>query len=49
VLALWTVAAIAVVGGQSLLRFIKVATLRRITAVVLFGLAVFSGIAAIRG
>jgi putative Ca2+/H+ antiporter (TMEM165/GDT1 family) len=39
VLALWTVAGLAVVGGQSLLRFVKVETIRIVTAVVLTGLA----------
>ena len=39
VLALWTVAALAVVSGQSLLRVINIATLRVVTAVVLTGLA----------
>jgi putative Ca2+/H+ antiporter (TMEM165/GDT1 family) len=38
-LALWTVAGLAVVGGQSLLRFVKVETIRIVTAVVLTGLA----------
>jgi putative Ca2+/H+ antiporter (TMEM165/GDT1 family) len=38
-LALWTVAALAVVSGQSLLRFVKIGTVRIVTAVVLFGLA----------
>jgi Ca2+/H+ antiporter, TMEM165/GDT1 family len=38
-LALWTVAALAVVSGQSLLRVINIATLRVVTAVVLTGLA----------
>jgi putative Ca2+/H+ antiporter (TMEM165/GDT1 family) len=38
-LALWTVAALAVVSGQSLLRFVNIATVRIVTAVVLFGLA----------
>jgi putative Ca2+/H+ antiporter (TMEM165/GDT1 family) len=37
--ALWAVAGIAVVGGQSLLRFINVRTLRIVTAVALVGLA----------
>jgi putative Ca2+/H+ antiporter (TMEM165/GDT1 family) len=36
--ALWAVAAIAVLAGQSVLRFINIATIRIITAVVLFGL-----------
>ena len=39
VLALWTVSALAVVSGQSLLRVVNVATVRIVTAVVLFGLA----------
>ena len=39
VLALWAVAALAVIGGQSLLRFINIRTLRIVTAVVLVGLA----------
>ena len=38
-LALWTVAGLAVVSGQSLLRFVNIATVRIVTAVVLFGLA----------
>jgi putative Ca2+/H+ antiporter (TMEM165/GDT1 family) len=38
-LALWTVAALAVVSGQSLLRFVNLATVRIVTAVVLLGLA----------
>jgi putative Ca2+/H+ antiporter (TMEM165/GDT1 family) len=39
VLALWAVAALAVVGGQSLLRVINITTIRIVTAVVLVGLA----------
>ncbi len=35
VLALWTVAAIAVVSGQGVLRYVDIATVRRITAVIL--------------
>ena len=42
VLALWTVSALAVVGGQSLLRLVNVATVRIVTAVVLFGLAAWA-------
>ncbi len=38
VLALWSVAALAVAGGHSLLRLIDVRKLRIVTAVVLFGL-----------
>lgn len=40
VLALWAVAAVAVLGGQSLLRFVKGSTLRIITGVVLLVLAI---------
>ncbi len=42
VLALWTVAALAVVSGQSLLRLINISTIRIVTAVVLVGLAGFA-------
>jgi putative Ca2+/H+ antiporter (TMEM165/GDT1 family) len=38
VLALWAVAGLAVAAGQSVLRFVNVATVRVVTAVVLFGL-----------
>jgi putative Ca2+/H+ antiporter (TMEM165/GDT1 family) len=47
-LALWAVAGLAVIGGQSLLKFINIRTLRIVTAVVLTGLAVFSGWEALR-
>jgi putative Ca2+/H+ antiporter (TMEM165/GDT1 family) len=39
VLALWAVAAIAVAGGQTLLRVVNVTTVRFVTAIVLTGLA----------
>jgi putative Ca2+/H+ antiporter (TMEM165/GDT1 family) len=39
VLALWAVAGLAVVSGQSLLRLINISTIRIVTAVVLVGLA----------
>jgi Ca2+/H+ antiporter, TMEM165/GDT1 family len=42
VLALWTVAALAVVGGSSLLRVINIRTVRIITAIVLVLLAAFT-------
>lgn len=42
VAALWLVAAIAVTGGQTLLRFLNITTIRKITAVVLVGLAGYS-------
>jgi putative Ca2+/H+ antiporter (TMEM165/GDT1 family) len=47
--ALWTVALIAVVGGQSLMRFINVVLLRRIMAGILIVLAVIAAASAIRG
>jgi Ca2+/H+ antiporter, TMEM165/GDT1 family len=48
VLALWAVAGIAVIGGQGLLRFINIKTVRIVTAVVLAGLAGFAGWEALR-
>jgi putative Ca2+/H+ antiporter (TMEM165/GDT1 family) len=48
-LALWAVAGLAVVGGQSLLRFVNIRTVRYFTAVVLLALAVLTAVAAIRG
>ena len=47
-LALWTVAGLAVAGGQSVLRWVKVATVRKVTAGVLVVLAGYSGWAAVR-
>ncbi len=49
VLAMWAVAALAVVGGRGLLRWVKVVTIRNVTAVILVGLGVFTGILAITG
>jgi putative Ca2+/H+ antiporter (TMEM165/GDT1 family) len=49
VLALWSVALIAVVGGQSLVRYINVVVLHRCMAVVLVVLAIVTAAAAIRG
>ena len=46
VAALWCVAGLAVAGGRSLLRYLHVATIRRITAVVLVALAGYSAWAA---
>jgi Ca2+/H+ antiporter, TMEM165/GDT1 family len=46
-MALAAVAAIAVTGGQTLLRFVTVATVRKGTAVLLAGLAVYTAISAI--
>lgn len=46
-LALWTVAALAVASGATLLRFVRIATIRKTTAVVLVALAVYSAWSAI--
>jgi putative Ca2+/H+ antiporter (TMEM165/GDT1 family) len=48
VAALWTVAALAVLGGQGLLRFVNVTTIRKVTAVVLFALAAVAAWQAVR-
>jgi putative Ca2+/H+ antiporter (TMEM165/GDT1 family) len=48
VLALWAVAAIAVVGGQGLLRWVNIVTVRRVTAVVLVALAGYAAYLAAR-
>ncbi len=47
VLALWAVAAIAVASGQTLLRYVKMSTVRKVTAVILVALAAYTGWAAI--
>jgi putative Ca2+/H+ antiporter (TMEM165/GDT1 family) len=47
-LALWSVAALAVIGGQGLLRFVNVATLRFVTGTVLAVLAAIEGFQALR-
>ncbi len=47
-LALWAVAGIAVASGQTLLRFVNVITIRKVTAVVLVALAIYSAYSAIR-
>jgi len=47
-LALWSVAAIAVVSGQALLRFVNVPTVRKVNAVVLLGLAAYTAYLAAR-
>jgi Ca2+/H+ antiporter, TMEM165/GDT1 family len=47
-LALWAVAGLAVIGGQSILRFVNIKTLRVITAVALIALAAWSGWQALR-
>lgn len=48
-LALWAVAAVAVVSGSSLLRIISVQTLRVVTAVVLVALSIYSAATALLG
>jgi putative Ca2+/H+ antiporter (TMEM165/GDT1 family) len=48
-LALWTVAGIGVVGGQGVLRLIPVATMHRISAVLLSLLALVAAWPALRG
>jgi len=47
-LALWVTAALAIIGGQALLRFVSVATIRRVTAVVIAGLAAYTAWLALR-
>jgi Ca2+/H+ antiporter, TMEM165/GDT1 family len=48
VAALWAVAAIAVASGQRLLRWVDVGVVRKVTAVVLLGLAAFTAWTALR-
>lgn len=48
VLALWAVAGLAVIGGQSVLRLVNIKTLRIVTAVALIALAGWSGWQALR-
>ncbi len=47
VLALWAVAAIAVAGGQTLMRFVRISTIRKVTAAVLLVLAAYTAWSAI--
>jgi putative Ca2+/H+ antiporter (TMEM165/GDT1 family) len=47
-LALWAVAAIAVVSGQTVLRFVNVPTIRKVTAVVLVLLAGYAAYLAVK-
>jgi putative Ca2+/H+ antiporter (TMEM165/GDT1 family) len=49
VLALWAVAALAVASGQTLLRFVNTATIRRLTSVVLALLALYTAVLAVAG
>jgi putative Ca2+/H+ antiporter (TMEM165/GDT1 family) len=48
-LALWSVALVAVIGGQGLMRHVNVVVLHRCMAAVLVVLAVIAGVSAIRG
>jgi Ca2+/H+ antiporter, TMEM165/GDT1 family len=48
VLALWAVAAVAVISGQTLMRFVNVSTIRKVTAAVLVALAGYSAYLALR-
>lgn len=41
-LGLWTVAGIAVASGQTLMRFVNISTVRKVTAVVLLGFAAYT-------
>lgn len=49
VLALWTVAGLAIAGGRSLLRLLSITVITRIAAAAFAVLAVFSAIEAVRG
>jgi Ca2+/H+ antiporter, TMEM165/GDT1 family len=49
VLALWAVAALAVIGGRGLLRSVNVVAIRIVTAVILTGLGIAAGVLAIIG
>jgi putative Ca2+/H+ antiporter (TMEM165/GDT1 family) len=48
ILALWAVAGLAVASGQTLLRFVNIATIRKITAVILLLLAAYTAWSAAR-
>jgi putative Ca2+/H+ antiporter (TMEM165/GDT1 family) len=47
-LALWAVAGVAVISGQTLMRYVNVSTIRRVTAAVLVALAGYSAYLALR-
>jgi len=47
VLALWTVAALAVASGQTLMRYVNISTIRKVTAAVLITLAAYTAWTAI--
>jgi putative Ca2+/H+ antiporter (TMEM165/GDT1 family) len=48
IVALWAVAGLAVAGGQSLLRFVHIATIRKVTAAVLLILTAYTAWSALR-
>jgi putative Ca2+/H+ antiporter (TMEM165/GDT1 family) len=48
ILALWSVAALAVASGQTLLRFVNIATVRKVTAVILLFLTAYTAWSAAR-
>jgi Ca2+/H+ antiporter, TMEM165/GDT1 family len=48
VLALWAVAGIAVASGQTLLRFVNIATIRKVTAAILVALSAYTAWSALR-
>jgi putative Ca2+/H+ antiporter (TMEM165/GDT1 family) len=48
ILALWSVAALAVAGGQTLLRYVNIATIRKITAIILLLLTAYTAWSALR-
>jgi putative Ca2+/H+ antiporter (TMEM165/GDT1 family) len=47
--ALWTVAALGVIGGRTLLRLVPIAWVQRVAAAVFATLAVFTAVEAVRG
>lgn len=49
VVALWAVAALAILGGQALLRFISLTWITRVAAAIMAALAVISLVSAVRG
>ncbi len=48
VLALWVVAALAVAGGQTLLRYMSISTMRKLMAIILLGLTAYTAWSAVQ-
>lgn len=48
ILALWVVGALAVIGGQALLRVVNVATVRKVTAVALLAIGIYTLVLTVR-